>query len=120
MQQYEIPTFIFVNKMDQDGADKEAVLKDLKARLNENIVDFTQNGEELIESIASCDEELIERYFETGEVTEQDIVRLIAMRKGYPCFFGSALKLIGVEEFLGSVCKYSLNKVYQMNLCKGF
>lgn len=112
LQQYEIPTFIFVNKMDQAGTNKELLLKELKSKLNENIVDFSQNKSELIECIASCDEELIEKFFETGEITEQDITRLVAMRKGYPCFFGSALKIVGVEELLEAVCKYSLDKTY--------
>lgn len=110
--QYEIPTFIFVNKMDQVGVDKEKLLSELQLKLSGSIVDFTESEDMRNENIASCDEELMERYFEDGKILENDILSLTAMRKMYPCFFGSALKLEGVEQFLEALCRYTLTKKY--------
>lgn len=112
LNQYEIPTFIFVNKMDQLGVEKKKVIEQLQAKLSESIVDFTDNEDVRNENIASCDEELMESYFEEGKVFDSDIVSLTATRKIYPCFFGSALKLVGVERFLEALCKYTLDKKY--------
>ncbi|MBS6118755.1 MAG: NYN domain-containing protein, partial [Clostridiales bacterium] len=109
LKRYEIPVFLFVNKMDQEGADKEALLKELKKRLHENCMDFSkdQDRDEFLENLAMCDEEVLEQFLETGEVKEEDTIRLIRERKVFPCCFGSALKMTGVEEFWEDVEKYT-------------
>lgn len=117
LDRYNIPTFIFVNKMDQEGIDKERLLDNLRSKLSPNIIDFSNisaldNDEELIEALASCDEELMEQYFETMTVSENDIKKLIATRKAIPCFWGSALKVEGVEEFMKAIGQFALTKRY--------
>ena len=139
LERYEIPTFIFVNKMDQDGADHDALLAELKKRLHENCMDFSEIGnagnilkeeensggkkpvgklaaggfsEEFLESLAMCDEELLEKYLETGEVSEKEISGLIAERKVFPCYFGSALKMDGVENLISGLDTYTRCPAY--------
>ena len=116
LERYQIPTFLFVNKMDQNGTDHEALLADLKAHLHENCVDFgkiQENDEEntltpdQMENIAVCDENLLEKYLETGSIEEEEIAELITQRKIFPCYFGSALKEDGVEDFWNGVQKYT-------------
>lgn len=105
LRRYQIPTFLFINKMDLDGADREALLSQLREQLDGSCLDFGAAPEELAEQLALCDEETMERYLETGEVSEEDTVRLIARRKVYPCFFGSALRVEGVDELLTALGK---------------
>jgi len=112
LQKYSIPTFVFVNKMDQIGADKKTIMQELKSKLSADFVDFTQDEECLKEAIAECDEELLERYFEGEDIQDLDVITLIAMCKMYPCYFGSALKMEGVDEFLKLLNKYTLDKKY--------
>lgn len=114
LERYEIPTFIFVNKMDQDGTDHDALLKELKKRLNENCTDFSEVGktEEFLESIAMCDEALLEKYLETGEVSAEEITELIAGREIFPCYFGSALKMEGVENLIRGLDTYTRRPMY--------
>ena len=101
LKRYQIPVFLFVNKMDQPGTDRMKLMEELKKRLDENCIDFSQiHDEEWQEQIAMCDEELLEQYVEEGTVEEGRIPELIWERKLFPCFFGSALKMIGVEEFV--------------------
>lgn len=116
LERYQIPTFLFVNKMDQNGTDHESLLADLKAHLHENCVDFgkiQENDEEntltsdQMENIAVCDETLLEKYLETGSIEEEEITELITQRKIFPCYFGSALKEDGVEDFWNGVQKYT-------------
>lgn len=111
---YEIPVFLFVNKMDQEGTDHDALMEDLKKRLDENCIDFSTDQEPdiFMENLAMCEEQLLEQYLDTGEVDEQNIIRLIAKRKVYPCYFGSALKMTGVEDFLQGMLKYAIPPVY--------
>ena len=114
LARYQIPTFLFINKMDQDGTDKEKLLAELKKRLSDNCVDFTwENTNEtesskaqFLEDVSVCDEELLEKYLETEEISTSDIRKVIKERKLFPCFFGSALKMTGVEEFLHGLEKY--------------
>ena len=104
LRKYRIPTFIFVNKMDRDGIDKDSILTDIKAKLNENCVDFTCcDSEEFYESVAVCDEEGLEQFLAKGRIESGKIKSLIKARKLFPVFFGSALKLDGVEEFVGQL-----------------
>ena len=138
LERYQIPTFIFVNKMDQDGTDHDALLTELKKRLNENCMDFSENenadgdlepelpagekeqqnlmenkfSEEFLESLAMCDEELLEKYLETGEVSRREITGLIADRKVFPCYFGSALRMEGVEKLIRGLDRYTRCPVY--------
>lgn len=116
LERYQIPTFLFVNKMDQNGTDHDALFADLKAHLHENCVDFgkvQENDEEntltpdQMENIAVCDETLLEKYLETGSIEEEEIAELITQRKIFPCYFGSALKEDGVEDFWNGVQKYT-------------
>ncbi len=103
LQRYEVPTFLFVNKMDLTGADKNALLTNLKRRLDSGCVDFSQPPDALHEEAAMCDETMLERYLEQGALSDQDLTDLIRQRKLFPCFFGSALKLDGVEDFLDAL-----------------
>lgn len=115
LKQYEIPVFLFINKMDQDGTDKEALLSELKEKLDENCVLFggEQEKDEFYENISVCGEEdLLEQYLDTGEIETAQIQKMIARREIFPCFFGSALKLIGVDEFLEGIEEYTLAKKY--------
>lgn len=114
LKKYQIPVFLFVNKMDQSGTEKEAVLTELKKRFGERCVDFTkeQDTDLFYENIAVCSEELLERYFEGEMPTENDIRTLIVRRQIFPCFFGSALKMTGVEEFLYGFDQYTECKEY--------
>ncbi|WP_395014052.1 NYN domain-containing protein [Robinsoniella peoriensis] len=114
LARYQIPMVLFVNKMDQNGTDKEALMAELKKRLDEGCTDFgtEQNRDDFMENLAMCDETSLERYLETGLLETEDIIRLIMARKVFPCFFGSALKLTGVEEFLKGIETYMKPKVF--------
>ena len=107
LKQYGIPVFLFVNKMDLDGASRPKALEDLKKRLDERCVDFTAQQAEFMEEVAVCDESALAQYLETGAVAEEQMISLIAKRKLFPCYFGSALKLDGVEEFLNGIERYA-------------
>ena len=106
LEKYGIPVFIFVNKMDMNGADKETVLEDLKAHLSENCYDFSEK-DGILESVAGCDEGLMEKYFSGEEISDREIANAITDRKIFPCFFGSALKQEGVSEFMDALDKYT-------------
>ena len=108
LDRYQIPTFLFVNKMDLAGADKAALLADLKNRLSPGVVDFSApEGDAFWEDVAVCDETVLERFFEDGAVSDDDMIDMIKGRKLFPCWFGSALKLEGVDEFLTGLDRYS-------------
>ena len=116
LKRYRIPVFLFVNKMDQPGTDREALLSGLKRRLDSAVTDFTgvtagtdgilsysgdrENGEEFFEEISMAGEELLEEYLERGILSVDPVRRAVKERRLFPCYFGSALKLTGVEEFL--------------------
>lgn len=112
LSRYDVPVFIFVNKMDLDGTDKNAVLAELKKHLSENCVDFTASEAELSENAALCDEKLMEKYLEQGKISGEEISAAIKERKIFPCWFGSALKLEGVAEFIEGLEKYTLKQYY--------
>jgi len=112
LERYQVPVFLFINKMDLAGTDREALLSGLKARLDGGCVDFALPPELLAEETAVCDEALLERYLETGEVTDGDLTDLIRRRKLFPCLFGSALKLEGVEALLEAVRRYAPLRTY--------
>lgn len=113
LERYKIPTFLFINKMDQDGTQKDQLLKELQERLSSGCIDFGEKGsDEFYEMIAMEDEALLDHYLESGEITESKIREMIAERKIFPCFFGSALKLQGVNEFLGDFAFYTEEREY--------
>lgn len=111
LARYEVPTFLFINKMDLAGADRIQILEQLRKELSENCMDFSGNTD-LSEDIAMCDESLLERYVERGIVTDADISQLVLKRKLFPCWFGSALKLDGVAEFLAGLERYTAVPAY--------
>ena len=150
LKRYEIPTFLFVNKMDQAGTDRERLLTELRRRLDPQCVNFSgaDDGERpaagekqtagerqtakekrskpadagqnsppdlpasFQEELAMCDDRLLEKYLEGGKITEEDIRGLIAGRKVFPCYFGSALRLEGVETLLEGLSRYTLCPAY--------
>ena len=108
-----VPTFIFVNKTDISERKRDAVMGELSAVLSSGCVDFSSDGEDaFFESCAALDEELMAEYFESGELSVDSIASAIAERKIFPCFFGSALKMKGVGEFLRGFAKYNKEKKY--------
>lgn len=111
LDHYQIPVFLFVNKMDQVGLDKRNILTELQKRLNENIIDFTPEcrTSDFYESLAMLDETSLNSYLEKGELDLADIQTLIQKRQVFPCFFGSALKMQGIDSFLqelGSLTRF--------------
>lgn len=136
LNQYQIPTFLFVNKMDQDGTNRESLLEELKKKLSENCVDFrgeldccgaeedsdikgtvdkageVHGTDEFLENIAVCEEALMEQFLDTGIIVKKDVARLILERKLFPCFFGSALKMEGVDAFIRGMETYMAAPVY--------
>ncbi len=105
---YQIPAFILINKMDQNRIDKEVLLEQLKMQLDDGCIGFERDGsDEFNDQLAMCDEGLMEAYLETGLVDLNRIREAIKARRVFPCFFGSALKLDGIEEFMQGIVKYS-------------
>lgn len=114
LRRYRIPVFVFVNKMDQEVCDREALLQELKKRLDDRCIDFStdHSSEAFLEELAMCEESLLEHYLKTGEVTRVEICRLIADRDVFPCYFGSALRQEGIEEFLQGLTEYTICPSY--------
>lgn len=118
LKYYQIPVFLFVNKMDQEGTDREKLLSELKKRLDGNCVDFNQEETDyaaFAEEAAMSDEKLLEEYLESGSVDRELLKKAIAERKLFPCFFGSALKIQGVEELLKGLETYASGGSYRKN-----
>lgn len=115
LERYQIPVFLFINKMDQAGVEQNPILEELKKRLDANCVVFgkEEGTEAFWENIAVCEERLLDRYLETGQIEPEEISRLIKERKLYPCYFGSALKLQGIEELLKGIEDYTIQPEYQ-------
>ncbi len=114
LRQYEIPVFLFVNKMDQNGTDRAALLHDIKNKLEDACIDFTEQSSPVFqENIAMCEETLLERFLADGQISLQEIRSLISRRKLFPCFFGSALKSEGVREFLDGLELYTSDRLYE-------
>ena len=111
LAKYKVPCFIFVNKTDLDGADKDVVLYQLKSKLSDSCVDFTLPDDELNENIALCDDVLLEKY-EENSLGKQDVILAIKNRKVFPCMFGSALKLDGVDAFMDLINDYTEQPQY--------
>ena len=111
LKQYNVPVFLFINKMDQQGADREGTLLQLQKRLDGRCVDFS-DSENFDERLAETDEELLEQFFEGGSITTEQIRTQIKARKLFPCYFGSALKMQGVTEFLEGFETYTICNKY--------
>lgn len=112
LKRYEIPVFLFINKMDQEGTDRETLLTEIQKRLDEKCIDFNASEDGIVENLAMCDEGLLERYLEGETISIKEIQKLIQERKVFPCYFGSALKLQGVEEFLDGFEKMTVCSEY--------
>ena len=106
LARHQIPTFLFINKMDLAGADRAALLDELRARLDEGCIDFG-DADGFDENIAMQDEGLLERYLDGGAIEDHVVASLIARRRVFPCWFGSALKLEGVDEFLEGLSRFA-------------
>ena len=112
-----IPTFIFVNKTDISDRRQCDLLAELKTVLSPRCASFMNDGDaEFYESVASLDERMIEEYFDTDTLSHETVVRAIAKRRVFPCYFGSALKMRGVSEFLAALDKYILGKSYSKDI----
>lgn len=109
LRKYEIPVFIFVNKMDLTGADKNFILDKLRSQLSERCVDFS---DDIYENSASCDEELMNSFFD-GTISDFDIINAVSQRRIFPCFFGSALKMNGIDEFLSALGTYTAEPLHK-------
>ena len=131
LKRYHIPTFLFVNKMDQEGTDGEKLLKELRKRFGENVVPFvdimtesdcpggkvylhTKEGavEEVLEELAVCEDDMMEEYLEDGRISLDKVQKAVADRQVFPCYFGSALHSQGVEELLDGLDLYIKDKTY--------
>lgn len=107
LKRYEIPVFLFINKMDQPGTEKTLILEELKKRLDERCIPFdSEKTDEWMEEIALCDEKVMEQYLETGEIEDWTVADMIKERDVFPCYFGSALRMEGIEELLQGMLKY--------------
>ena len=112
LRRYHIPTFIFVNKLDQNGVEKENVYAELRRKLSGNIVDFQAEKEEWLDELSMCSEEMMEATLEEREITKEMISFAIAREELFPCYFGSALKLMGVDILLDAITEYVIEKEY--------
>ena len=112
LERYHIPVFLFINKMDLPDTDQGERLAELQSQLSPHCVDFMADFEAIAESAAICDEALLETYLETGTVTVGNLRGLIEKRKLFPCFFGSALKLQGVDQLLQALDTYAPSPDY--------
>ena len=107
LKRYQVPVFLFVNKMDQQGTDQDVLMRELCDRLGGGLTNFSEeNKNTLLEELAMCDEELLNCFLEKGDISEKLIRKAIAQRKVFPCFFGSALKLFGVRELMEGIVRY--------------
>ena len=110
LKRYRVPTFLFINKMDLADGRRAAILEELKKRLNENCISFDEtDSEEFHEAAAMCGEEALEQFLEHGRVEQKEICVLIRERKLFPCYFGSALKLDGVDTLLRGIGSYMIS-----------
>ncbi len=111
LRKHNIPTFVFINKMDLDGADLLRTINELKFEFKGNFIDFSNSDKKIIcENIALCNEKIMENYLEKGEIFESDVIHNIRLRNIFPCFCGSALKMEGVEGFLKAFVRLTEQK----------
>jgi ribosomal protection tetracycline resistance protein len=105
LRRFGVPAFVFVNKMDASARSHEELLQNLTSELGGNFIDM--DAPDRLERLASLDDDLTQKYLETGELTDEEIANLIARREAYPCWFGSALRLTGVDELLEGLSRYA-------------
>lgn len=105
LKRYNVPAFVFVNKMDLDGADKTFVMNSLEGRLGSGFVDFCRMKSEVAEDCALFDENIMNEFLETGSMSDKILSDSVAHRKVFPCFFGSALKSQGIEKFMNALAE---------------
>lgn len=108
LERYRVPTFLFINKMDQEGTDAGQILKELQTRLSGNCV----SEDQLLEEVAMCDEKLLEQYLNTGTLERSVIAESIRSRQVFPCYFGSALKMTGIGELIRGLLLYTKSSEY--------
>ena len=107
LRRYHVPTFVFVNKMDLPGMTREQLLTQLNHRLGEGFVDFGAEPAARNEALALCDEQLMEKMLDAGTLTDADIIPAVARRHVFPCWFGAALRLDGVDALLDGLDRYT-------------
>ena len=115
LERYHLPTLIFVNKMDQAGADLMQVETDLQEHLDEHCISFQgwkERDPDLCEQIAMCSEDVLESYLESGTLTDEEVQNLAAGRALFPVYCGSALKMEGVQELIDGIAYFSCRKEY--------
>lgn len=112
LKHYRIPTFLFVNKMDQQGTNRQLLLEQLRTILSDSIVDFSFPTAIDMEAVALTDEALLEKHLAGEELTDSDIAAVIAERKLFPCYFGSALRIKGITELITGLDTYMKPKDY--------
>ena len=114
LKHYRVPVFLFINKMDQPGTDRQALMEEIRRELDSRCLDFGSDPQapEMQEELALCSEELMNRYLEGEPVTEKEIRTLVRSREVFPCYFGSALKVQGVEELLRGMERYMEPRLY--------
>ena len=112
LESYGVPTFLFINKMDLSGADRGKILAELQSQLSPHCVDFGLPADELQEVCALCDEALLEEYLESGTLTDSNIRGLIEGRQLFPCCFGSALKVEGIDALLSTLDTFAPNPAH--------
>ena len=107
LRRYHVPTFVFVNKMDLPGMERQELLAQLNRRLGEGFVDFGAEQADRDEALALCDENLMDRMLDAGQLQDADLISAIARRHVFPCWFGTALKLEGVDALLDGLDRYT-------------
>ena len=114
LERYHVPVFLFVNKMDQPGTDRKALMEELKKRLDSRCVDFGRDVDRaaFYEDAAVCSESALEEYLNGGTLSQETLRRMIRQRELYPCFFGSALRCWGVREFMEDADRYMETREY--------
>ncbi|HEY9059636.1 MAG TPA: translation factor GTPase family protein [Pseudobacteroides sp.] len=108
LDMYKIPVFLFVNKMDQNGTDRDKLVNEIKKQLDDRCIEFGQVKEDVFyDQLAMCDEIMMEAYLNTGKIDTEKVSLAVRERKVFPCFFGSALKLEGIDQFVHGLIKYT-------------
>ena len=115
LERYAVPTFIFINKTDLPGFDRDKLMQQLQTQLHPGCIDFGMDTDSITEAAAMCDEALLENFLANGMVTTENIKGLIAGRKAFPCYFGSALKAEGVDRLLEILDTYAPRTEYPTN-----
>ncbi|MDD6043688.1 MAG: TetM/TetW/TetO/TetS family tetracycline resistance ribosomal protection protein [Eubacteriaceae bacterium] len=114
LDNYKVPTFIFINKMDQPGCDINMIMERLQGKLSKSCLLFDVENDEFFDNLAMSDEDILNEFLDTGAVSEEKIIKAIKSRKIIPCFSGSALKMIGIREFLQGLERYTESTKYNI------